>query len=299
MGKGVHPVIEGGPGHPKLPGHKGNENRRGAGCHAPLDFHLVIAQGQGGHEALLLLPVQPLQCTVVFLRDAAHREDVVFQPLAGGGKVYHREREKEHPLVAGLEIGQKLRRVFGKRDEVRGQDVRVISGPHRLSLFLHLHFANVRDFSLDRLDGLELIHRLDVHRHSELRIQFQDFRKELVGELRSHDLQVRSRAPILAHPEQAGLPKVEAVRRDIVLCPQPGFGNVLPGEAERLPVAGMHLPMKQGQPRLSVQGLGGHPQPFEVARHIRLHTLQPGPGLRNPLGGEPERDIFGTLDPVV
>ena len=60
MGKGVHAVVEGRPGHPELPGHKGNEDRRGAGCHAPLDFHLVIAQGQRGHKRLLLLPVQPL-----------------------------------------------------------------------------------------------------------------------------------------------------------------------------------------------------------------------------------------------
>ena len=53
---------------------------------------------------------------------------------------------------------------------------------------------------------------------------------------------------MLAHPEQAGLPKVEAVRGDIVLGAQPRFGNVLPGEAERLPAAGMHLAVEQGQP---------------------------------------------------
>ena len=102
MGKGVHPVIEGRPRHPQLPRHKGNENRRGAGGHAPLDFHLVIAQGQGGHKALLLLPVQPLQGTVVFLCDAAHSENIIFQPLAGGGDIHHRKGQQEHPLVAGL-----------------------------------------------------------------------------------------------------------------------------------------------------------------------------------------------------
>ena len=60
VGKRVHAVVEGLPAHAELPRHKGNENRGGAGGHAPLYLHLVIAEGQRGHKALLLLPVQPL-----------------------------------------------------------------------------------------------------------------------------------------------------------------------------------------------------------------------------------------------
>ena len=219
--------------------------------------------------------------------------------MAGGGDIDHRERQEEHPLVAGLQIGQQLRCVFGKGNEIGWQDVGIISGPHRLALFLHFHFSNVGQLAFYRFNSLELIHRLNVHSHSQLCVQFQDLRQELVRELRSHDLQIGGRAPILAHPEQAGVPEVEAVRGDIVLCPHPCFGNILPGEAERLPVPRVHLAVKQGQPRPPVQGLRGHPQPFEVACHIGLHALQPGPGLPDPLGGEPKGDIFGTLDPVV
>ena len=60
VGKRVHAVVEGLPAHAELPGHKGNENRRGACGHAPLYLHVIVAEGQRGHKALFLLPVQPL-----------------------------------------------------------------------------------------------------------------------------------------------------------------------------------------------------------------------------------------------
>ena len=299
MGKGVHAVVEGRPGHAELPGHKGNEDGRGAGCHAPLDLHLVIAQGQGRNEALLLLPIQPLQGTVIFLRDTAHGKHIVFQPLPGGGKVYYRKGQQEHPLIAGLEISQELRRVLAECDEVRRENVGIVPGPYRLSLFLHFHFADVGEFSLDGLDGFELIHRLNVHGNGQFRIQLQNFRQQLIRELGCQNLQIGRSAPILAHTERPGLPEVEAVRGDIVLCAHARFGNVLPGETERLPAAGVHLPMEQGQPRLPIHSLRGHPQPFQIACHIGLHPFQAGPGLRDPLGGQAECDILGTLNAVV
>ena len=129
------------------------------------------------------MPVQPLQSAVVFLRDAAHCEHIVFQPLAGGRDIDHRERQEEHPLVAGLQIGQELCRVLAECNQVRGQDVGIVPGPHRLALFLHLHFADVGELALDGLNGLELIHRLNMERDRHFRIHLQNLRKELVGEL--------------------------------------------------------------------------------------------------------------------
>ena len=286
MGKGVHAVVEGRPGHAELPGHEGNENRRGAGGHAPLDFHLVIAQGQRGHKRLLLLPIQPLQGTVIFLCDAAHGKHIIFQPLPGGGDIDNRKREQEHSLVAGLEIGQELRRILAERDQVRGQNVGIVPGPHRLALFLHFHFANVGELSLDGLNGFELIYRLNVHGNGHFRIQLQNFRQEFVRELGRQNLQVGCSSPILTDAECPGLPEVEAVRGNKILCPHARPGNVLPGEAERLPAAGVHLTVKQRQP-------------FQIACHIGLHPLQAGPGLRDPLGGQAKRDVFRPLDAVV
>ncbi len=183
VGKGVHAVVEGLSAHAELPRHKGYEDGGGAGGHAPLDFHLVIAQHQGGHKALLLLPIQPLDGAVVLLRDAVYREHVVFQPLAGGGQIDDGERQQEHPLVAGLQVGQEIGGVLGERDEIRGQDVRVIPGPDRLFLLLHLHLVNIADLALDGLNGLELVYRLNVHGDSQLRVQLQDLPQQLVREL--------------------------------------------------------------------------------------------------------------------
>ena len=87
VGKGVHAVVKRLPVHTKLPGHKGNENGGGACSHPPLNFNAVVAQHQRGHKALLLLPIQTAQGAVVFLRNTAHREHIVFKPLPGGSEV--------------------------------------------------------------------------------------------------------------------------------------------------------------------------------------------------------------------
>ena len=180
IGKSVHAVVERLPVHAKLPGHKGNENGRGAGGHAPLNFNAVVAQHQRGHKALLLLPIQAAQGAVVFLCDAAHREHIVFQPLAGGREVYHRKGQQEHSLIAGLQVTQQLGGVLGKGDEVGRQNLHVISGTDGLFLFLRFHAANVGNFALDGLNGLELVYRLDVHGDGQLGVQLQNLRQQLI-----------------------------------------------------------------------------------------------------------------------
>ena len=188
MGKGVHAVVERLPAHSELPCHKGDENSRGAGSHAPLDLQPVIAEGQRGNKRLLLLPVQPLQGAVVLLRDTAHGKHIVFKPLAVGCHVHHRKGQQEHSFIPGLEVGQQLGGVLAESDEVGGQNLYVVPCPDSLFLFLGLHAANVGDFSLDGLNGLELIHRLNVHGDGQLRIQFQNLGKELVRQLRRQNL---------------------------------------------------------------------------------------------------------------
>ena len=61
----------------------------------------------------------------------------------------------------------------------------------------------------------------------------------------------------------------------------------------------MHLTVKQRQPFLPVHRSRGNAQPFQIACHIGLHPFQAGPGLRDPLGRQPKRDIFRPLDAVV
>ena len=172
---------------------------------------------------------------------------------------------------------------------------------HKNSFFLllGLHAANVRDFALDGLNGLELIHRLDVHGDGKLRIQLQNFRQQFVGELRGQNLQVGHGPPIAAHPESAAVPEIKAARGDIVLRPQPGLGDVLPRKAERLMAAGVHLAVEQGQPIPPVKGEGLNAQPMEVAHHIGLHAFQTGAGLGHALGRQAKGDVLCALNAVV
>ena len=186
--KCVHAIVEGLPSHAELPCHKRNKDGCGAGGHTALDFYLVVTKGQRGNKALFLLPVQTAQSAVVFLRDTAHGKHIVFQPLAVRSKVYHRKGQQKHSLIAGLQISQKFRCVLAECNQVRGKNIRVIAGAHSLSLFLHFHFSDVRDFPLDGLNCLELIHGLNVHGHGHFRIQLQDFRQQLIRKLRCHNL---------------------------------------------------------------------------------------------------------------
>ena len=262
IGKSVHAVVERLPVHTKLPGHKGNENGRGAGSHAPLNFNAVVAQHQRGHKALLLLPVQTAQGAVVFLRDAAHREHIVFKPLPGGSEVHHRKGQQEHSLVAALQVGEQLGGVLGKGNEVRRQNLHVVPCTDSLFLLLRLHTAYVGDFSLDRLNGLELVYRLNVHGDGQLGVQLQNLRQQLIRKLRRHDLQIGRRAPHLADTESPALPEVEAVRGDVVLCPHARLGNAFPRKAERLTPVGMHLPVQHRQPIPAIQRAGLDAQPL-------------------------------------
>ena len=299
MGQGVHAVVEGRAIHAKLPRHKGDEDGRGAGGHAALNFNAVVAEGQRGHIALLLLPVQPLDGTVIFLRDAVHGENVVFQPLPRWGGVDDQERQEEHSLVAALQVGQQLGGVLGKGDEIRRENVRVISGTGGLALLLHFHLVDVGDFTLDRFNGLDLVHRLNVHGDSQLGVQLQNLQQQLVRQLRRHNLQVGHRAPCLAHAERAALPEVKAVRHDKVFRSHARMGDVRPLEAERLPAAGVKLAVQQGQTLPPVKGLALYPQPLKVADHVRLYTFQTGTGGGHIFSGDAKGDVLGPFDTVV
>ena len=128
--------------------------------------------------------------------------------------------------------------------------------------------------------------------HGHFRVKLQNFRQELVRELRRQNLQVGGRAPILAHAEQPGLAEVKAVGGNKVLCAKPRLCNIPPGEAERLPAPRMHLAVKQGQTRPPVHRLGGHAQPLKVAHNVRLHALQPGPRLVQTFRRDAKGNIF-------
>ena len=78
----------------------------------------LLSDLQSRNERMFLLPVQTAQSAVVFLRDAAHREHIVFKALPGGSEVHHRKGQQEHSLVAALQVREQLGGVLGKGNEV-------------------------------------------------------------------------------------------------------------------------------------------------------------------------------------
>ena len=119
---------------------------------APLDVDMVLPQGEGGHQALLLLVVQPHQGAIIFLRHASGPEYLVAQLPLGVGHVQDKERHHEKAFVPGLQFGKQLLGVRAVGGKVGGQDVHVVAGAHRLFLLLYLHGVQVGDLPLYPFD---------------------------------------------------------------------------------------------------------------------------------------------------
>lgn len=107
LGQGVQAVVKRFlSGLEQLLGGERDEDGGGTGGQATLNLNLVLGQGQAGHEALLLLIVQPAEIAVVLLGDAGCLEDVGFQFLLGAARVQDQERDQEHTLVLALQLLQ-------------------------------------------------------------------------------------------------------------------------------------------------------------------------------------------------
>lgn len=132
VGKGVQPAVEGFLAVLKqLLGGKRHENRHAGGGQPPLDLDLVISQRQRGHEALLLLKVQPRELAVVLLGDRARLKDIVSEALLVVRHVHHKEGQKEHALVAALQLLQELFRLRAVGGKVTWDNIHIVAGTHR------------------------------------------------------------------------------------------------------------------------------------------------------------------------
>ena len=119
---------------------------------APLDVDMVLPQGEGGHQALLLLVVQPHQGAIIFLRHASGPEYLIAQLPLGVGHVQDKERHHEKAFVPGLQFGKQLLGVRAVGGKVGGQNIHIVAGAHRLFLLLYLHGVQVGDLPLYPFD---------------------------------------------------------------------------------------------------------------------------------------------------
>ena len=299
VGQSVEAVVQRLAAHEQLLGGEGDENGGAGGGEAPLNVDLVQTQGEGGHEALLLLPIQPPQGTVILLGNSRRLEHIGFQTLPPVRQIQHQHRHQEHPLIPALQVLQQRLGLSPVGIQITGNDVHVISGADGLLLLLDLHAVQVGELPLDIFDGGVLVDGLDVQRHHLAVLQVQEVLQHFVRQLRGQNLQEGRRAVGPADLEHPAILEGEAVRGDEVLAGQPGFPDGVPGEAELLPARGVEHLVQDRQPLIAAERVRPDAQHLEISQDIRLHPLQPGLGRFQALRLHAEGDVLGLGQAVV
>ena len=101
--------------------------------------------------SFFLLEVQPGQLTVILLGNRACLKDVVAKLTGIVRCVQHQKGQKEHSLVAALQILQEFFRFTAVGSKVRWNDVHVVSGTDCFFLFLDLAAVQVGKRYLEEL----------------------------------------------------------------------------------------------------------------------------------------------------
>ena len=163
---------------------KGHKDSCGTGGQSSLNLNLIETQRQTAHQPFFLLEVQPGQLTVILLGNGACLENVVAKLTGIVRCVQHQKGQKEHSLVAALQILQEFFRFTAVGSKVGWNDVHVVSGTNCFFLFLDLTAVQVGNLALYRLNGFHLIHRLNVHTHNERAFHIQKISQQTVIQLR-------------------------------------------------------------------------------------------------------------------
>ena len=82
---------------------------------------LVQPQREAAHQPLLLPEIKAGKLAVVLLGDGARLKDVVAEALPVVRHVHHKEGQKEHTLVAALQLLQELFRLRAVGGKVGGE----------------------------------------------------------------------------------------------------------------------------------------------------------------------------------
>ena len=292
VGEGVQAVVHGVPAHEQLLGDEGNEHRQRRSGETSLNLDAVEAQGEAAHQPVLLLEVQPGQEAVVGLRHTGCLGHGDLQLLLCLRHVHDQEGQVEHPLIPALQVledGLCRAAVGGK---VAGEDVHVIPAAYRPLLLRDLHGVQVGDLALDHLDSLVLVDPADVHGHQDVALGLHELRQNAVVDLRGGDLQKAHRPVHLANAEGAGLPEVEGGRSDEVLDRKAAGCQPVPIEG-KLASLRVEDTVKQLQPFLPVQHMGGGPHDLEAVQGVSLDAGEASPRRRKVLRLDGQGHILG------
>ena len=176
-----------------------------------------------------------------------------------------------------------------------------MSYPARTAFFCSLDFGFVQigDFSLDRLDGLDLIYRLDVQADNQIGFHVQKLRQHSVIQFRREDLYEADRPVLFPHSELLAGAEFKPRRRDEVLGGQATGREPIPLKAERQLLIHVEDTVELGKSCLTIQSLGSHAQTLEVIENVGLNTLQTGFGRFDAVRVNAEGEILGFDKAVV
>ena len=246
-----------------------------------------------------MLEVQPGQLTVILLGNGACLENVVAKLTGIVRCVQHQKGQKEHSLVAALQILQEFFRFTAVCGKVRGNDVHVISGADCFFLFLDLTAVKVGNLALYRFDGFHLIHRLNVHTHNERAFHIQKISQQTVIQLRCENLQKRNSPVFLAHTELLAGAELKGAWCNKILCGQTGRGQPVPFKLKWELFVHVEYCMKLRKPFFTVQRSGSYTKTLEVIKYIGLNTLQTGLGSFDAVCVDTKSQVFGLDETVV
>ena len=94
-----------------------------------------------------------------------------------------------------------------------------------------------------------------------------------VTQLRGQNLQEADGSKLFAHAEILCAAEQEGAGGNVILCGQPGPGQIFPAESKRLRRVHAQNVMENPEPFLPVQHLGADTQPFEVVEDVRFNAL--------------------------
>ena len=257
-------------------GGKRNKNGNTGGCKPALDGDLIQPQREAAHQPFFLPEVQCRQLAVVFLRNGIGLKHIVFELLHGTCGVQNDEGQKKHTLVPALKLLQELFRLIAVGGKVGRYDIHIIPGADSFFLFFNLHFIKVGNFAFDGLDGLDLIHGLNVHGHDHGAFHIEKVCQHAVIQFWSEYLQERCAAVFLSNGKAAASSELERAGRDEVLDGEAGGRKPIPREAERLLFIHVKNIVHQFEPVVAVQRFRLHTKPLEVIEDVDLNALQPG-----------------------
>ena len=273
VGHCVQTVIEGIALHKKLLRGKGNEDGGGSGGQCALDGNEVICQRQAAHKALLLQIIQTVQRTVELLSDTSSLKHSTIQLLFGLGRIEEQHRNKEHTLIAALQIIQNLLGLATISCKVARNNFHIITRPHSFLLFLDFHTIQVGNFALDQFDCFQLVYRLHMDADHQIFVHIQKLGQHLIRQFRGKDVQIGCSTVGVTHHKVLSALEQEAGRGNEVFRRHAALQDAVIAEIELLLLLLMKGFVHDLQPFHAVQRVGFHAQHLEIIENIGFDTL--------------------------